>query len=114
GRGDRLRCQRCGASSEERRKIGDSEPDALSRSFRAALQCSAHGRGIHRALPETAVYIDGRWCGGPSVPVNATPVVEEQHYILAPSDLPAERDFVLKQNDSFALFDHFGDLDSNT
>jgi glycogen debranching enzyme len=44
-----------------------------------------------------------------------TPIpTEEQHYILAPSDLPAERDLVLKQNDTFALFDRFGDLDSRS
>lgn len=36
----------------------------------------------------------------------------EQHYILAPSDLPAENDFVLKHNDTFALLDRFGDIDS--
>ncbi len=51
------------------------------------------------------------------MPVNggsANAATEEQHYILAPSDLPAERDFVLKQNDTFALFDRFGDLDSNS
>ncbi|MBZ5602126.1 MAG: amylo-alpha-1,6-glucosidase [Acidobacteriia bacterium] len=48
------------------------------------------------------------------MPVNEAAALEEQHYILAPSDLPAERDFVLKQNDTFALFDRFGDLDSNS
>ncbi len=36
----------------------------------------------------------------------------EQHYILAPSDLPAEHDFVLKHNDTFALIDRFGDIDA--
>ncbi len=40
--------------------------------------------------------------------------VEEQHYILAPSDLPAERGLVLKQNDAFALFDPFGDVDASS
>ena len=44
--------------------------------------------------------------------VNAAPV-EEQFYILASSDLPPERDLVLKHNDTFALFDRFGDIDSN-
>jgi len=48
------------------------------------------------------------------MPVNQAAPVEEQHYILAPSDLPAERDLVLKHNDTFALFDRFGDLDSNS
>jgi glycogen debranching enzyme len=36
----------------------------------------------------------------------------EQHYILAPSDLPADHDFVLKHDDTFALLDRFGDIDS--
>ncbi len=44
--------------------------------------------------------------------VNST-AVAEQHSILAPSDLPSERDLVLKQNDTFALFDRFGDVDSS-
>src|SRR5215472_12535267 len=48
------------------------------------------------------------------MPVNQEVMVEEQHYILAPSDLPAERDLVLKHNDTFALFDRFGDLDSKS
>jgi glycogen debranching enzyme len=44
--------------------------------------------------------------------LNAATVPASEHYILAPSDLPAERDFVLKHNDTFALFDPFGDIDS--
>src|SRR5579871_4282118 len=48
------------------------------------------------------------------MPVKQAVPIEEQHYILAPSDLPAERDLVLKQNDTFALFDRFGDLDSDS
>src|SRR6267142_4980836 len=44
--------------------------------------------------------------------VNEAAVLEEQHYILAPSDLPAERSLVLKHNDAFGLFDDFGDIDS--
>ncbi|SRR5579883_968832 len=48
------------------------------------------------------------------MPVKQAVPIEEQHYILAPSDLPAERDLVLKNNDTFALFDRFGDLDSNS
>ncbi len=43
--------------------------------------------------------------------VNAAPATAE-HYILAPSDLPAESDSVLKHNDTFGLFDPFGDIDS--
>src|SRR6266404_2714142 len=46
------------------------------------------------------------------MPVNEATVIEEQYYILAPSDLPAERSLVLKHNDAFALFDDFGDIDS--
>jgi glycogen debranching enzyme len=52
------------------------------------------------------------------VPVNEIlnpPSPTDQHYyILAPSDLPAERDFVLKHDDTFALIDRFGDIDSST
>ena len=44
--------------------------------------------------------------------VNA-PAPTAEHYILAQSDLPAEQDFVLKHNETFALFDPFGDIDSN-
>jgi glycogen debranching enzyme len=40
--------------------------------------------------------------------------VDVQHYILAPSDMPADLDLVLKQDDSFALFDKFGDIDSGS
>src|ERR1700756_85191 len=47
------------------------------------------------------------------MPLNEAPAVEEQYYILAPSDLPSEHDLVLKNNDTFALFDAFGDLDSS-
>ena len=45
------------------------------------------------------------------MPLNEV-AVEEQYYILAASDLPAERALVLKQDDTFALFDRFGDIDS--
>jgi glycogen debranching enzyme len=45
--------------------------------------------------------------------VNAA-IATAEYYILAPSDLPAERDLVLKHNDTFALFDPFGDIDSRT
>ena len=47
------------------------------------------------------------------MPMKETSGTEEQHYILAQSDLPAERDFVLKHNETFALFDRFGDIDSH-
>jgi len=40
--------------------------------------------------------------------------LEEQFYILVSSDLPPERDLVLKHEDTFALFDPFGDIDSST
>jgi glycogen debranching enzyme len=45
------------------------------------------------------------------MPLNEV-AIEEQYYILAASDLPAERALVLKQDDTFALFDRFGDIDS--
>jgi glycogen debranching enzyme len=48
------------------------------------------------------------------MPLKEVPAVEEQYYILAPSDLPSEHDLVLKQDDAFALFDQFGDLDSES
>jgi glycogen debranching enzyme len=41
-----------------------------------------------------------------------TATIEEQYYILASSDLPPRRDLVLKHDDTFALFDIFGDIDS--
>jgi glycogen debranching enzyme len=46
--------------------------------------------------------------------VNQCQIVEEQFYILASSDLPPERDLVLKHEDTFALFDRFGDVDSDS
>jgi len=47
----------------------------------------------------------------PSSPGPAA-ALEEQYYILASSDLPPRRDLVLKHNDTFALFDIFGDIDA--
>jgi glycogen debranching enzyme len=47
-----------------------------------------------------------------TTPTAEPPAAEEQYYILASSDLPPQRDLVLKHEDTFALFDIFGDIDA--
>ena len=47
-----------------------------------------------------------------TTPAAESPAAEEQFYILASSDLPPQRDLVLKHEDTFALFDMFGDIDA--
>jgi len=44
----------------------------------------------------------------PDAPVN--PVHDDPYYIVAPAPLAGERDRVLKQGDTFAVFDHHGDI----
>src|SRR6185312_15060037 len=76
-------------------------PARMPAAVRAPLRRGAHGEGVLLHLPQ----VRGAVVSAKSVNTAAT-----EFYILAPEVPVPERTFVLKQDETFGLFNDFGDI----
>src|SRR5688500_3962153 len=81
----------------------EPRPRPLSQGLRNALQREPDGARLLRGL-STA--------GRAAMAVEGLSEVQQPYYILAPEIAVPEATFVLKHEETFGLFNHFGDIDT--